>query len=163
MSQSRCAVDSYLKFDSSAAASPPSSIVVQDSNFDGALYLSGRGAADFEGHKVGLASLTIKLDNAASSSRSTINETDVDCGGACSVSSSGPVDVTASSVQASDIFLKFGGVQGSNVVNKTKLDSITLTGGLFVTSSATLEMFAKVFPKIRSHESQAQRRGQREF
>ena len=68
--------------------------------------------------------------------RSSLMITGLSSDGALNVSAISAANVTASSVQASDIFLKLDGIKGSSVADNTSLSDITLTGGLSVTSSS---------------------------
>ena len=52
----------------------------------------------------------------------------------------GPANVSISSVQASDLFLKLNGIKGAGPGRKHEPDQITLSGGLSVTTTAAQDM-----------------------
>ena len=74
------------------------------------------------------------------SARSSVAIGDLNGDGMLDIACACPADVSLSSVQASDIFLKLDGIKGQSVAENTSLSDITLTGGLSVTSSAVQQL-----------------------
>ena len=89
------------------------------------------------------------VDNGSSS----ISLADLNGDGAIDIASTSPTNVTASSVQASDFFLKLDGIKGSSVVENTNLDSIILTRGLFVSSNVA-QSLTETNLTLRDHKIQ---------
>ncbi|NUQ66425.1 MAG: hypothetical protein HUU20_28520 [Pirellulales bacterium] len=141
MTRSVCDSDAYLKSNASTAKSPPN-IVLQESSVAGDLTVLSQGAQHVVLHK--FRGGGIRLNSASSSTRSTIEQTDVDCDGGISVACVGPADVSASSVRAADFFLKLDGIKGESFVDNTTLEHLTLTGGLSVSGSAAQNLSEKI-------------------
>ena len=86
-------------------------------------------------------------DNAASSSRSTVNETDVDCGGSVSIACTAPLDFSSTACRASDYFLKIDNLSNRADGSGIAFQDLSLTGGLSVTAKDAAKMTIKVAPE----------------
>jgi hypothetical protein len=143
----------YLKFDglqaSGAADDAAASLdritltggLFVDATFP-ALDAASKDAAKMTIKNISSDRVTLKFANPSLATAASVSETDVDCSGRLEVSSTGPVDFSASGIKASNYFLKLDGIKGSSLADSATLDSLTLTGGLFVTSSTSVDVSA---------------------
>ena len=134
MDQSACAGDMYLKIDSAFAATA-SSTKVQGSTIGGALTVSSQSADNvtLDGIKADSLAIFQKIDIRSRAAVTIKGESAVQH--KLDVEAVGTLDCTFSGVSAGDFYLKLGGPDRPNVVDKTSLTGLTLSGGLTVASS----------------------------
>jgi hypothetical protein len=137
---SLAATDMFLKLDNVRGLSTGSNASLRELILFGGLSVTARDAAKMTITGVACDRYTIKLTNASLAGASVATDEDIACGDQISVSCTGPVDYSASSVRASDMFLKFDGIKGASFVDNTSLDRVTLSGGLFVSSRVVHKM-----------------------
>ena len=130
---STCSAGCSLKFDSSSASSP-ASVDMEQGRLGGGLSIQGRGAMTAIIKKYDFTRDGITVDNSASSARSSITETDVNCGGSCRVSTTAPLDFSATDLTAGSCNLQLENVKHQPSESTVSLQSLAITGGLFVTA-----------------------------